>query len=99
VSTPVIGAGSGFTVIGKILKQPVGIVYVMTAEPPPTPVTTPLTIPTEATDVLLLVHRPPGAEFAREVVDATHTTGAPVIAGGSGLTVTSAVIKQPESTV
>jgi hypothetical protein len=52
-----------------------------------------------ATVVLLLIQVPPAAVSANEVVEPTHTSGVPVMAGGKGLTVTSAVIEHPVRTV
>jgi hypothetical protein len=48
-----------------------------------------------ATELLLLLHVPPVDVFVSVVVIPKHTTGVPVIAAGSGLTVTSAVEIQP----
>lgn len=59
----------------------------MVAVPDDTPVTTPLTEPTRAIAVLLLLHKPP-LVASLSVVDApTHMLVMPVMAAGNGLTV------------
>jgi len=46
-----------------------------------------LTTPAEGED-----HTPPGAVLLSNVVAPVHTVGTPVIAGGTGFTVTTAVL-------
>ena len=78
--------GSGFTVTGKTVVQPVGIAYVITAAPGDTPVTMPVE-PTAAIAVLLLLHPPPVVPSVNVIVDPAQTLALPVIAPGSGFTV------------
>ena len=85
-----MGAGGGRTVIGKVVKQPVGNVYVITTGPAETPSTIPEEDPTVAILALLLDHVPPD-EQNNELVCATDTVVSPVIADGSGFTVISSV--------
>ena len=51
----------------------------------------PEVLPTVATEVLLLVHVPPGNASVNAVVLPEHTNKEPVIAGGIGVTVTAIV--------
>jgi len=92
---PVIGA-TVTTVIGIVLKQPVSSVYVMTAVPAVTGVTDPVVAFTTATpgDVVLL-QLPPDAVLLNTTGTPTHVDEVPVIAGGSGTTVSVLVILQP----
>lgn len=60
-----------------------------------TPVTTPEPAPTDPVVGTLLVHVPPDDASLNVVVKPTHTFVTPVIAAGSGLTVTGVVAKQP----
>ena len=62
--------------------------------PAATPVTTP-DVEIVATPVLLLVHRPPVDVLLNVVVEPAHTTIVPVMAAGSGCTVSTAVRSQP----
>ena len=55
--------------------------------------------PTVATEVLLLIHVPPAVASLNVVDDPIHTDVVPVMAAGSGLTVTTLVTKQPTPTV
>ena len=48
-------------------------------------------MPTVATVVVLLLHEPPLVMLLSVVVPPTHKDGTPVIAAGSGLTVTTKV--------
>lgn len=70
----------------------------MVALPPVTPVTIPVDEPTVAIAVLLLAHVPPPASL-RVVVLPAHTVATPVIAPGSGLTVTVVIRMQPVGNV
>ena len=65
------------------------------AVPASTPVTTPLPDPTVATATLLLLHVPPGTASAKLDVKPWQTLIVPVIAEGSGLTITTAVVVHP----
>jgi hypothetical protein len=95
-STPVVVAGSGFTVTVVVIRQPVGIVYVISAVPSDKPVTTPVAAST-LTVASALLHVPPASASAIVVVEFTHTAIVPVIADGSGFTftVTALVAWQP----
>ena len=88
----VIATGALFTVTGFVTKQPDELVNVMLAVPTPEPVTVPLTLPTLAILLLLLLHVPETSESVvlepRQIV--TGVTG--VIADGEALTVTGAVV-------
>lgn len=67
----------------------------MVAVPSATPVTTPLADATVATDVLLLLHVPPGVLLLRVVVVNAQRVSVPVMDGGALLTVTTSVAWQP----
>jgi hypothetical protein len=66
------------------------------------PALTPVTIPEEepivAIEGLPLLHVPPPVPV-KIIVDPTHTLPGPVIAPGMGLTVTTAVVKQPVASI
>jgi hypothetical protein len=55
--------------------------------PVATPETIPEPVPTVATDVLLLLHIPPGLASVKEVVDPTQTEVIPVIGAAAELMV------------
>jgi hypothetical protein len=63
--------------------------------PEATPVTMPDDGSTVAVAVLVLVHVPPGMELESVVVKPIQVLGVPENADGSGLIVTSVVVKQP----
>lgn len=86
--------GSGFTVTVAERLQPVERVYVIAEVPDERPDTIPEEDPIDADDPAA-VHVPPDVASLRVVVDPTHTLSVPVMATGSGLTVTVAVVKQP----
>jgi hypothetical protein len=67
----------------------------MVARPAVMPDTTPLILPTVATDVLLLNHVLPLVAELNVVVASEHIASVPVIAAGEATTVTTAVTKQP----
>ncbi len=67
----------------------------MLAVPTATPVTTPVVKPTLAMVVLLLLQVPPGVALESPPVPPTQTELAPIIADGSGFTVTIAVLVHP----
>ena len=92
---PLIADGSGFTVTGVVIIQPVDNAYVIVVVPANTPLTTPVPPPTVATKVLLLVHAPNPVASDKEVVKPAQTFVVPVIAAGNGFTVTNAVMTQP----
>jgi hypothetical protein len=85
--------GNAFTVTVAVLIQPLLLVYVMTAVPAATPLTSPV-FDTVATDVFEDTHGFEAAGVAEPVscvVDPAHTLNVPVMVG-SALTVTVAVI-------
>ena len=65
------------------------------ATPPPTPVTTPLSEPTEALAVLLLLHEPPETASVNVITEPAHTEAAPLMEPGTELTDTIVVAVQP----
>jgi len=64
-----------------------------------TPVTTPVAAITVAFELSLLLQVPPLVTSLRLMVEPTHTTVAPVIATGVGLTVKGCIEKQPSPSV
>ena len=98
VRLPVIAVGDASTVIDRVRRQPVGSVYVTVAAPAATPVTIPVE-PIVATVDGVIVHIPPALVSERVAVAPTHTVVPPVIVPGSGLTVTSFVLKQPVAVI
>ncbi len=96
---PVMDDGVGVIVTMTVVRQPVPSVYVITAVPAVIPVTTPVPAPTEATDVLLLLHAPPPVASLSVVVAPTHALAVPVITDGVGDTVNVAVVLQPVGSV
>jgi hypothetical protein len=97
VNVPVIAAGTGFTVIIVVTRQPVGNEYEMLAVPAVTPDTMPDDEPTVAIAVALLVQVPPVVASPSVVVKPLHTLVAPVIDAGSGLTVTVMVVNPTDT--
>jgi len=93
--TPDIAAGSGFTVIRLLVKQPAGIVYEIVDEPVVTPETTPDEEPMAATSGFVLIHVPPAGTQDNVTADPVHTAVPPVITVGVALTVTAAMFLQP----
>lgn len=69
------------------------------ANPAATPVTTPVDEPIVATVTLLLAHVPPVLALLSVVVAPVHTDVVPVIAAGSGFTVTTIDLAQPVPSV
>jgi hypothetical protein len=90
---PVIGAGSGFTVMIMSEVQPTPREYVMSTSPPDrlTPVTMPVDEPAVAMPASLLLHVPPPGAASSSVADPAHTADAPSIAPGCAFTVTTSV--------
>ena len=70
----------------------------MTDVPAVTPVTTPPTV-IVATAGVALLHAPPAVALLKVVVALTHTLVVPVMAAGSGFTVTVVVTAQPVGSV
>jgi len=96
---PEIGDGNGVTFTEPILAQPVANVYVIGAVPGDTPNTTPVDEPIVATPVAPLVHVPPPGEENKVVLCPVHILERPVIADGSGSTVTVTLTKHPPGAV
>ncbi len=93
---PDIIAGDALTVTVCEIVQPLAVmVYDMSADPGPVPVTTPVVLTTVATAVLLLLHVPPVVVFVSVVVAPSHTENEPPIAAGSGFTTKEVVLKHP----
>jgi len=64
------------------------------------PVVNPVTRPVPSTEAFdVLVHIPPVVTSLKRVVNPTQTVVVPVIAEGSGLTVTAAIERQPDAVV
>jgi hypothetical protein len=89
---PAIAAGLGYTVIGVVIRQPVGNVYVMVVAPSATPVTTPVVEFTEAMAPLADDHVPPGEASERVLVAPRHTLETPKMGSGVGFTVNTDVV-------
>lgn len=66
----------------------------MSEVPTATPVSTPVEEIIVATDVLPLIHVPPAVASLSVMAEPMHTPGPPVMAAGSGLTVTAVVMIQ-----
>jgi hypothetical protein len=71
-------------------------IYVIVARPALTPVTLPGLEGTEATDVLLLVHRPPDVILVSEVMAPSQIVDVPAIGAGNGFTFIVVVLMQPD---
>ena len=91
---PVIGSGTGFTVILLVTVQPPPRVKMMVTPPADTPVTTPVVLPTLATAGVVLIQVVVPAASAKVMVPPTHTWVGPVMAGGMAFTVTVFVARQ-----
>jgi hypothetical protein len=94
LAIPVIGSGSGFTVIVLVAIHPVVNSVVIVATPADTPVTTPETGSTEATPALLLDHVPPGTDSVIFAVCPWHIAAGPPT-GPIGFTVIAKVVLHP----
>jgi hypothetical protein len=95
--------GVTFTNIDFVLKQPLGIVYVITVLPAVTPVTTvvgppgtaiPAPPPTVAIELFALSQVPEPVDV-NVTVDPSHTLLVPLIAGAAALTATLLMLRQP----
>jgi hypothetical protein len=93
VVVPVLAA-SGLTVTVAVAEQ-LPTVYVTSAVPAPTPVTTPVAGTIVAIDVVGQLHVPPGVLLVTVVVLVIHTTGVPPKVPGPAVTVTTRVTKLP----
>jgi hypothetical protein len=71
------------------------IVYVQVHVPTPTPVATPVDEPIVATEVLLLLHVPPGVPSVKVAVEPWHILYEPMMIDGVGLIVRIAVALHP----
>jgi hypothetical protein len=98
VRLPVIAAGVGVTVTTLVVVQPPTDAAVIVAVPGVIPVTTPVP-DTVAMAVLELLQATGLVVVLRVVVLPTHTVAVPVIAVGTGVTVTTAVVTQPPAEV
>jgi hypothetical protein len=88
VAGPMIGPGTGLTVITVVIKQPVAVmVYFIVVMPGMMPVTTPVVGATVATAGALLLQVPPGVTSVTVIVVPGHNAVGPPIAAGNGLTV------------
>ena len=96
---PVIPAGSGFTVAGMVVVQPVPSEYVIVTVPVMTPASKPVAEPMVAMVVLLLLQAPPVDASLSVVVLPVHTRAVPVIVPGNAFTVTVATVKHPVGSV
>jgi hypothetical protein len=95
---PVMVPGKGFTVTTADAKQPVDSAYVIVLVPAEAPVTSPM-LPIVATAGVLLLHVPPAVTSDCNVERPEHTCAIPVTGAGNGLTVISAVLRQPVDSV
>ena len=94
VRLPVMTAGVGVTVTTLVVVQPPTDAAVIVAVPGVIPVTTPVP-DTVATAVLELLHATGLVVVLSVVVLPAHTVAVPVIAVGTGVIVTTAVVTQP----
>ena len=79
----------------RVALQPVLRVYDTAIRPVEIPETIPVDEPMVATEVLLLLHMPPGVASESVVVVPAHKLVAPVIAAGTGFTVNVTPEVQP----
>jgi len=94
VEEPVIAGGLELTVTVVVEKQPEDVwVNVILAVPAAIPLTTPVDVPTVATDKLPLLQVPAPAASVRVTEPPIHIPKDPVGAGGAAFTVTTAVAK------
>jgi hypothetical protein len=93
---PPIAPGKGFTVVVRVLMQPVVVsLYVVVVVPTVTVVTVPLEDPMLATPVLLLIHVPLGVASVNVMLDPIQTEVGPPISAGNTFTVTLIEVVQP----
>ena len=99
--TDAVTSDSGFTVPAAVAVQPVGNVYIIVTPPTVTPLTSPVTGSTVATEVLLLLHVPGVEASLRNTVLPRQKFNEPVIGDGNGFTVTAIdpVFTQPFASV
>lgn len=91
--TPAEGGIS--TVMAVVAMQPVGNEYVMTVVPVATPLDTPVALPIVATAVFELTHVPPVDASLSVPLAPVQISVGPVMAAGSGFTVTFVVTEHP----
>jgi hypothetical protein len=99
---PVIAGAAALTATVLMLRQPVPNAYVMFVEPTDTPPTIPVVLPTDAIALLALLQVPPLTLLLSVIVVPIHTLIEPVLlvlAGNAALTVTTAVLEQPDAFV
>lgn len=93
---PVMAVGTELTVTTILAVHPVELmVYVIAAVPGDNAVTRPDVAPTVATDVVPLVHAPPGVASVNVVVESWHSELLPAIAAGDGVTLMVLVTIHP----
>jgi hypothetical protein len=84
------------TVTIAVVAQLLGNVYVIVDVPGVSPLTMPVAVPIIATADVLLLHMPPVMASVSGRLPPTHSVaGAPMMAGGSALTVTALAAEQP----
>jgi hypothetical protein len=88
VEGPVNVGAPGFTVNICVTKHPPVSAYVIVVVPAVMPHNTPVVEPIVPTEVVLLLHVPPGTELLSVVQLPTHAVGPPVIAPGIGQNLT-----------
>lgn len=96
---PVIAAGRASTVTIAVVKQPVPNEYEIVVLPADTPCTVPVVASILPTVGVLLLHVPPVVLLLSVVVAPWHTVNTPVIAAGTGFTVTTDVVTHPVGSV
>lgn len=95
-AVPVMGAGCVYTVTACVARQTPPVAYTIYMLPCATGYTVPVAL-TVATELLVLLHTPPGVGSVSEIVEPVHTIEGPEIPAGGTCTLTVAVAEQPES--
>jgi hypothetical protein len=96
VFEPEIVPGAAMTVIVLVAAIPQPVEYVIVALPATPPVTTPLDVPTVATDVLFVLHVPPAVASLSVIFEPEHTDEAPDMVPGAPITVIVVVTALPQ---
>jgi len=99
VVVPVIADGIVFTVTCIVLLQPPVSLYVMVAVPALMPNSTPVMGYTYAIEVLLLLHVPPLTVLLSGLFCPPQIIGSPVIVAGTGYTLATTDLVQPDAVV
>jgi len=99
VIVPVIADGLALTVITAEVVHPVGNAYTIDGVPAEPPVTTPVSEPTAACAVLVLLQVPPDVAELTAMDEPTQTEPGPVIPLGNAFTVTVVIVLQPVANV